>query len=918
VRATESLDVHHLHSLRGVLNVNARSRSRSTALLARCTLALIISSALAPSAALAQQRGPAPRAGAPGPRLTKPPELIEFVEAAYPKAALTEGRSAVVVLQIAISAAGTVDDAAVLTSAGAAFDAAALEAVHKFKFRPAEIDDKPAPVKITYRYQFTPKVVAPTTGKFRGVVVAKGTSAPLSGVTIDVASVGTAVTNERGEFTFEDVPPGEIKVALSGKDLTQLQTQETIEAGRTVVVRYNIEVPPPPGAPEADKDKDDFEVVVLAPKLVKQVVSTEVSADEARRVPGTQGDVLKVVENLPGVARASAGSGQLVVWGAAPQDTRTYVGAVRIPMLYHFGGLRSVIHNDRVASVELIPGGYGAAFGRGLGGLVRVTARDPAKDRLRGSAQLDLLDASAAVTTPIGTGFSVAISGRRSHIAEASRLLQDQSFQEFFTLPNYFDGQARIRYDVAPNEWVEIGGLLSGDRQSRTQPSNDPSRRVSERRTLHFQRYDLAYHRQLSDGAEVDVAPWYGHDQGGRVGDFGGVPTSIETESHLAGFRSEWRGRLARAATARVGFDLEVVQTETRRSGSITSPPREGDAYVFGRPPADQVNSDVWKTTVASAAPYAEVDFRLFGERVHLTPGLRFEPFFINVNRRKPHDPSVPDLGQYHQDISVQPRFAARYSPVSRLTYKAAIGLYRQPPLPDDLSAIFGNPALGLSRGTHYVAGASFRGTSAISMETNLFHTSTDELVARNSSASPRLGEALLQHGEGRSLGVQFLLRHDKGDGRFFGWIAYTILRSERKDDPAGRWRLFDYDQTHVLTALASYDLGRGFEVGARARVASGFPRTPIQYVYYDARRNRYEPTLGSYNTDRIPLFLQFDVRVAKRFKLNDSDLEVYLDVQNVLNRGNPEEIAYSPDYSQRRYILGLPILPIIGARWSF
>ena len=44
----------------------------------------------------------------------------------------------------------------------------------------------------------------------------------------------------------------------------------------------------------------------------------------------------------------------------------------------------------------------------------------------------------------------------------------------------------------------------------------------------------------------------------------------------------------------------------------------------------------------------------------------------------------------------------------------------------------------------------------------------------------------------------------------------------------------------------------------------------------------------------------------------------IYLDVQNVTNRDNPEEIAYSPDYQQRRYILGLPILPILGARWSF
>jgi hypothetical protein len=42
------------------------------------------------------------------------------------------------------------------------------------------------------------------------------------------------------------------------------------------------------------------------------------------------------------------------------------------------------------------------------------------------------------------------------------------------------------------------------------------------------------------------------------------------------------------------------------------------------------------------------------------------------------------------------------------------------------------------------------------------------------------------------------------------------------------------------------------------------------------------------------------------------------LDVQNVTNRENPEEVAYSPDYSSKRYITGLPILPVLGAKWSF
>ncbi len=879
----------------------------------RCVLGLILSTMLAPRAALSQPRAPQ----AERPRLTKPPELLDFVEAEYPNDELAAGHSATVVLQIAISARGTVDEAVVVESAGPAFDDAAVDAVRSFRFRPAEIEHKPAPVKITYRYTFTPKIEMPTTGKLRGVVIARSTGQGLSGVIVEVEGIGKRVTSDDGAFAFDEVPIGDVKVTLSRDDLTPLQTEEAIEAGRTLEARYTVDLPAPQASTN-DGEKDDFEVVVVAPRLAKQVVSTEVGAEEARRVPGTQGDVLKVVENLPGVARASAGSGQVVVWGAAPQDTRTYVGGVRIPMLYHFGGLRSVLYNDRVASVELIPGGYGAAFGRGLGGLVRVIPRDPAKDRLHGSAQIDLLDASAAMTGPIGDRLSFAVTARRSHIADAAKLLDDQSFQSFFTLPKYHDGQARLRYQLGQNEWVEIGGLLSGDRQSRMQPSNDPSLRVSETRTLSFERYDVGYHKVCADGAEVDVAPWYGHDASGRASDFGGVPTSTETESHLVGLRAEWRGRVAKHWTARTGFDFELVQSDSVRSGSITSPPREGDAYVFGRPPADQVSADRWKTTIASAAPYAEADWALLDDRIHVTPGIRFEPYLINVNRRKPHDPNAPDLGAFLQDISIQPRLAARYVLSPRLTYKAAFGLYRQPPLPDDLSAIFGNPALGVSTGTHYVGGAELRATTTLTMETNVFHTTSENLVVRNPSSTPRAGEALIQQGEGRSVGAQLMLRREKGRGRFFGWLAYTVLRSERRDSLDARWRLFDYDQTHVLTALGSYDVGAGFEIGARARLASGYPRTPLGYVYFDARRNRYEPTLGVYNTERIPAFFQVDVRVAKHVEVGGSELEMYLDVQNVTARENPEEIAYAPDYSERRYILGLPLLPILGARWSF
>jgi hypothetical protein len=179
------------------------------------------------------------------------------------------------------------------------------------------------------------------------------------------------------------------------------------------------------------------------------------------------------------------------------------------------------------------------------------------------------------------------------------------------------------------------------------------------------------------------------------------------------------------------------------------------------------------------------------------------------------------------------------------------------------------------------------------------------------------LAEALVQEGEGRAYGTQILLRQELAAG-FFGWVSYTLMRSERKDHEGNDWRLFDYDQTHVATVVGSYDLGKGFEVGARLRYATGLPRTPVVGAFYSARRDLYEPQFGQQNSTRIPDFVQADVRVSKRFQGGGWKGEVYVDVQNVTNRSNPEEVVYNYNYTKRDYITGLPILPVFGGRFEW
>lgn len=855
-----------------------------------------------------------PNVQAAAPKLTKAPALVQFVEAKYPDEEKAGGKSASVVLKIAISAAGKVDAVEVATSAGAAFDAAAVEAVKKFVFEPAEIDGKPASIRILYKYEFVLKTEAPTLAVFEGIVRSRKKKKPIAGVTIELDTGERSTTDADGKFKIDDVKPGLHGVTLSGEKLTAVRTEETFAEGKRLEATYEIEDEPEKVVPG---EEADLEIVVVAPPIRKEVLSTAIAADQGRRVAGTQGDVLKVVENMPGVGRAAVGSGQLVVWGAAPQDTRVYVDGVRIPSLYHHGGIRSVIHSEFVRSVELAPGGWGSPYGRSLGGLVTVQQKPLEGDGIHGAAQLDVFDASAAIRAAITKNVRVAIGGRRGHLDSLIPLVTKQDTGVLFTVPQYWDGQARLAWTPNARTTVELGGMLSSDKTERIVASVDPGSRRSEARTVQWGRIYGKYRHEQEDGATVTVTPWVGIDSTALVTRSGSTPADIEVDSRLLGLRASHRSRPLERLTVEVGIDAEATFSTSRRRGSISAPAREGDIRVFAQAPSDQVSADSWDVAIASAAAFVDADLSLLNGKVHVLPGARFEPYLISTSRRTPVAGETPSIGAFTSEVSITPRVAVTADLGSRVRARMAYGYYEQPPAVEDLSAVFGNPLLSLSRAHHALAGARVSLLDTLSVEVTTFFTSSSGLAARNPSTAPLLAEALLPIGEGRAFGAQILLRKELSKG-FFGWFAYGIVRSERRDGPDAPFRLFDLDQTHVLTALASYAIGKGFEVGARARFSTGFPRIPVVSAAYDARTDAYHPIFGPRNGERIPAFVQFDVRGSKTFRIGKSELEIYLDVQNVSNRQNPEEIVYTQDYSRRGYVTGLPILPSLGARFAW
>ena len=383
----------------------ARARTLSRAL----ALILLVAAARGAHAQMleAPPSPPAPAAPPAGgeidaSKLSKLPKLKRFVEAEYPKEALDKGVTADVLLLIDINAQGKVDSVGIaepVEPAGMGFERAAIIAAQQFEFEPAEMGGKPIAVQIKYNYHFklatkppepppapppTPTPVAPAAPtpppppaapaptpvvNFSGRLRERGTRLPMPGVLVTVfrddgnEPLGfEATADQTGTFHFFDLAPGPWKILIEAPGYFPFRTVEEIHPGEKTDVVYYVE----------KGSYNPYDVTVTATRPRKEVSRTVITAAEIDKVPGTAGDPIAVVQNFAGVARAPLLSGQIIVRGSAPQDTQYFLDGQSIPLIYHFGGLRSVIPIGVMDSLEFYPGNFSPMYGRAIGGIVDV------------------------------------------------------------------------------------------------------------------------------------------------------------------------------------------------------------------------------------------------------------------------------------------------------------------------------------------------------------------------------------------------------------------------------------------------------------------------------------------------------------------------------------------------------------------
>jgi TonB family protein len=845
----------------------------------RILLAALLSSLVAAEA-------PPPAAPPPPGTLTRPPELLEFVPAEYPPEAESARVEGAVVLSVVIGEDGEVRQA-VVTDPGPhpAFAAAALHAVQQFRFRPAEIDGAPAAVEIEYRYEFVlrkaeppPRMEEPIV--LTGRVLERGTRSPVAGATVE-SQGAVAETDADGRFVLRGVAPGDVVVRVLSPEHEPRSLREVLEEGKPREVEYRL----------TRRRYDPYEAVVRGERRRREVTVHTLDTEEVRTLPGTQGDVLKVVQNLPGVARAPFGIGLLVVRGSEPSETLVYADGIPIPLVFHFGGVTSVVNADVVEGIDFYPGNFGARFGRALGGAVEIRTRE-ARREWHGAAQVDVYDGRIEVEGPVGTGSAYA-SLRRSWIdAVLAAALPRDTLNDLRVAPRYYDYQTKVSFPALGGQ-ASLFAFGSDDLLSFVREGDRAGRPTIHLSTL-FHRVGASWRRPLG-ALTNELALAAGRDSFDLLR---GEAFGLLTEVRALTLRDALGWRVSETFALEVGADLSFRRLAYEvYAAPPGSPGAVGDA--FEETPATVAERDrgYW----LSPAIYAEADWRPV-PRLRLVAGLRADSE-TRFGRTKPW---------------LDPRLSAFVDARPGTTIVAGVGLFGSPPEPGETSPTFGNPDLDPERALHLSLGLRQELPFGARLElTGFYKRLWDLVVPTRATGADGRALRLSNAGRGRTFGMELLLRRELARG-LFGWLAWTWSRSERIDDPTvppHGWHPFVLDQTQVLALVLSYRLPGEWTLGTRIRAVTGNPYTPADGAVLDADTGRFQCLPGARFSRRLPGFFQADARLDKKLVFEKWMLTAYLDVQNVSNHANEEFRFQSYDCSDEAPIPSLPLLPAIGLR---
>ena len=290
----------------------------------------------------------------------------------------------------------------------------------------------------------------PQTGSLFGVVTERSRQRPVAGATVTLEESGRSTTTDSdGRFLFTDLAANAYAVTVTHPVFAAETSGEIdVPARQTAMTTIELGIALP-ATPE--------ELIVAASRyqLTRSASATHtlLTSEDIEYLPDFGDDALRAVNRLPGTTTNGV-SARSNVRGGEVGETLVRFDSLRLYEPFHlkeFQSVFSTIDPRVVSSMDVYTGGFPAAFGDRMSGVIDVSSLRAPADRYSEVA-LSFFNASVLSSGRFDGGAGEWLASiRRSNLDVLYDAFSDQAGQ-----PRYVDGFAKLSYEV--NDALRVTG----------------------------------------------------------------------------------------------------------------------------------------------------------------------------------------------------------------------------------------------------------------------------------------------------------------------------------------------------------------------------------------------------------------------------------------------------------------------------
>ena len=792
---------------------------------------------------------------------------------------------------------------------------------------------------LTILFLFLSGLIFAQSGIIKGRVFNHKNNEPVPFVNIIIEGKPTqgATSDVDGNYSISKVSPGYTRLVATSVGFMKFTSNDfLVTNSKTTDLDIGL-----------DEQVTTLSQVEIKPSVVERNEEVPVSLQkltiqEIERSPGSNRDISKVIQSLPGVASSPSFRSDVIVRGGGPSENRFYLDGVEIPYLNHFstqgssGGAVGIINVDFIREVQLYSSAFPTTRGNALSSVMDLRQVDGNKEKFGGRLSIGSSDFALTLNGPITKNSSMIFSVRRSYL------------QFLFTalklpfLPTYNDYQFKYKIDLGKRDQLSVISIGALDKNKLNTGIANPDA---------FQQYILQS-LPVNDQWSYVFGLVYRHFRSK------GYDTWVLSRNMLNNDQVKYTNNVEVPDSLLLKYNSQEIENKLRYEG-LTDLVKWKITYGAGLEYAKYTNQtyqkvyvenqlrtldynsriEMWKWNV-----FGQVNRAFFNDRLNLNLGIR-----MDANNYSDRMNNL--LNQF------SPRFSASYAFVpDKFFLNFNVGRYYQLPAYTSLgfrsnNGTLVNDSLGIKyiSADHVVLGLEYqpKPNAKISLEGFYKYYRNYPFSIKDSVALASKGtdfgavgdEPLLPVSKGRAYGFEVLVRN-ADLFKFNVILTYTFVRSEFTNY-TGQYIPSAWDNRNLFNVTIGRKFKHNWEIGAKWRFAGGQPYTPWDMnksslvEAWDAQGRGYL-NYEAFNTLRLTSFNQLDIRVDKGFYFRKWSLMFYLDVQNVLNFKaqqpdllvNTQEdgsvVKYIDEQGQERYKLRTiensagTILPAIGIMVDF